>query len=161
MTGNELLLTEQPEDYQVFGMWKKQLHLQGARTDVIIIGFVSFRQTLGLLGRDTVVILLFLTLCLLAWPRSEPSKAAQRSQTQRGLRLPAQIPFRQLPSLHRWHQRPACPLVPRGTRRYLHASPSLQGTRNLADIFWWPLNVELHQGENAVGTPVPEIRLSC
>lgn len=102
MTGKyELLLTGQPEDYQVFGMRKKQLHLQGARTDVIIIGFVSFTQILCLLGRDTMIIILFLTLCLLAWPWSEPSKAAQHSQTQRGLRLPAQIPIRQLPSLHR------------------------------------------------------------
>lgn len=88
----------------------------------------------------------FNAFCLSAWPRSEPSKAAQHSQTQRGLRLPAQIPIRQLPSLHRWYQRPTCPLVPWGTRCYLHASPGLQGTRNLADILWGPLNVELHQG---------------
>lgn len=36
--------------------------MQGARTDVMVIGFVSFRQTSGLLGRDIMVILLFLTL---------------------------------------------------------------------------------------------------
>lgn len=69
---------------------------------------------------------------LLAWLWSEPSKAAQHSQAQRGLCLPAQVPIWELPSVYRGHQRPARPLVPWSTRCNLHASPGIQGTRNLA-----------------------------
>lgn len=141
---------------------KKLFHLQGARGNMAIVGFVSaFQADLGpLRERQNGNSPWFNAFFLLAWPRSEPSKTAQHSQTQCGLRLPAQVPIWQLSSMHRWHQRPTRPLVPWGTRCYLHACPGLQGTKNLAKTLWEPLNVKLHHGEDSVVT-LSESRMAC
>lgn len=94
----------------------------------------------------------FNVFSLLAWFWSEPSKAAQHSQAQCGLCLPAQVPIGQLPSMYRWHQRPPRALVPRSTRCNLHACPGIQGTRNLAKTLLRPLNVKLPL-EKMLGDP--------
>lgn len=94
----------------------------------------------------------FNVFSLLAWLWSEPSKAAQHSQAQCGLCLPAQVPIGQLPSMYRWHQRPPRALVPRSTRCNLHACPGIQGTRNLAKTLLRPLNVKLPL-EKMLGDP--------
>lgn len=63
--------------------------------------------------------------------------------------------------MHRGQERPTRPLVPWGTRCYLHACPGLQGTRNLAKILWDPQTWNFIMEKTLLRLPLPESRMAC